>query len=108
MAIRKANYAASEQLIEQVVEIIVFAFLINYFSTKGIEYACAAIVTGTTFAEIISFVYSYFLYIYQLKKLSKKVSVKRTKPVRFIKNFISIWFPTTGNACLRSGLSTVD
>ncbi len=108
MAVRKAGYAASEQLVEQVIEIAVFAFLINSFASKGVEYACAAVVIGTTFAEIISFVYSYILYKTNLKKLLRKTNTKNTKNIRFIKNFISIWFPTTGNACLRSGLSTVE
>lgn len=108
IAIRRAAYTALEQVIEQVIEIATFALLIILMPTCSVEFACAYVVIGTTLAEIISFFYTYFLYTYELKKLAKKYVNNKNQPNNFFKKFISIWFPTTGNACLRSGLSMVE
>lgn len=108
IAIRRAAYTALEQILEQVIEISAFALLIILMPTSSVEFACAYIVIGTTLAEFISFFYSYFLYVYELKKLAQKYKGNKNTKTKFSKKFLSIWFPTTGNACLRSGLSMVE
>lgn len=67
-AVRRVIKTASEQLFEQIIEIVVFMILIGNFAPRGIEYACAAVVIGTTLSEILSCVYSYLLYINDVKK----------------------------------------
>ena len=61
-AVRRAVKTASEQLLEQIAEIGIFALLINHLAPMGLEYACSAIVLGTTGAEIFSCLYSFLLY----------------------------------------------
>ncbi len=108
MAVRKASYAASEQLIEQIIEFLIFAILINLFPMSNIEYTCAYLVLSTTIAEVISFLFSYFLYAKDLSKRNESSQQKKLKPLNFFRKFISIWLPTTGNACLRSGFSMFE
>lgn len=108
IAVRKASYTAGEQLLEQIIEISVFALFIKFSPTYNVELACAYIVIGTTTAEIISFFYSYILYIFELNKIPKKVGNLKNNKTKISKQFMSIWFPTTGNACLRSGLSMIE
>lgn len=108
IAVRRAAYTALEQIMEQIIEIATFALLIKLMPTCSVEFACAYIVVGTTLAEVISFFYTYFLYVYELNKLAKKFKNSKNQTNNIFKKFISIWFPTTGNACLRSGLSMVE
>lgn len=95
---------ASEQLIEQLIEILVFSVIIGVFAPKGLEYACCAISIGTTAAEILSCGYSYILYA--IDKIKKEKS--KTKSKGFVKNFLYIALPVTASSCLRSGLSAIE
>ena len=104
-AVRKVLKTASEQVLEQVLEIIVFSLLIGFMLPKGIGYACAAVVIGTTVAEVVSFAYSYILYRIDVKKFKSKSS-SGNKGI--ICKMIKISSPVTGSACLRSGLSMVE
>ena len=51
-AVRQVIKTASEQLLEQIAEIVIFALVVNFLAPMGLEYACCAIVLGTTGAEI--------------------------------------------------------
>ena len=57
-AVRQVIKTASEQLLEQIIEMIIFVSLIGSMLPKGLEYACCAIVIGTTIAEFASCFYS--------------------------------------------------
>ncbi len=103
--VRRVIKTASEQLLEQIIEIIVFFTLIENFVPCKIELACASIVTGTTFAEILSSLYSYILYIYDIKNL--KFS-KDVKTIRTNSKILPIFLPFTASASLRAGLSTLE
>lgn len=99
---RKTLSSATEQIIEQVCEITVFFLLISQLSNKNMEFACSAIVIGTTSSEIISCVYSYCLYkidVHKYKGKSKK---------SFVKQLIKISLPITASSCVSSGLSTIE
>ena len=96
---------ASEQLIEQIIEIIVFSIIIGNFASKGLEYACCAIAMGTTISEMISCIYSYMLYI--LEK-NKKQKIQKQASNKFIRKFLYIALPVTASSCLRSGLSAIE
>lgn len=106
LATRNIIKSASEQLLEQIIEISVFAVLIVKLAPLGLAYACCAIVIGTTIAEIVSCVYSYILYILEKRKLV--CNVERPTEPPFTKNFLSNFLPVTGSATLRSGLSIVE
>lgn len=106
LATRNVIKSASEQLIEQVVEISVFAILIGKLAPLGIEYACCAIVIGTTVAEIVSFIYSYVMFVFEKKKLI--CLPKKQEEKSFIREFLGTFLPITGSATLRSGLSIAE
>lgn len=105
LAVRKVLQPASEQLLEQIIEILVFALLIGIMAPKGIEYACAAVVIGTTTAEMISFVYSYLCYKIDVSKYKAN---HNSGSVKILKSLVKISAPVTGSACLRSGLSMIE
>jgi len=54
LAKRKVGKNASAQILEQFVMIFIVVSLIGMFAAKGLGYACAAVVLGTTAAEIVS------------------------------------------------------
>ena len=103
-AVRKVIKTASEQLLEQLIEIAIFALLIGFLAPKGLEYACCAIVLGTTGAEILSCGYSFFLYYLEVRK----VRTKSQKQPGLFRKVMSICLPVTASSCLRSGLSMVE
>ena len=76
-AVRQVIKTASEQLLEQIAEIVIFALVVNFLAPMGLEYACCAIVLGTTGAEIFSCLYSFLLYWGELRKLRGKASKGR-------------------------------
>lgn len=103
-AVRSVFKTASEQLLEQLIEIIVFITLIQRLSVVDIELSCAAIVIGTTVAEFLSCIYSYFLFRYDIRnQRSPLIKVKDS----FL-SILSIFLPLTASASLRSGLSTIE
>lgn len=95
---------ASEQLLEQIVEIGLFAVLVTTMAPMGIEYACCAVAIGTTVAEVVSFGYSLLLYKLDIKKQR----LKEEKMQGFWKKAVQIALPVTVSACLRAGLSTIE
>ncbi len=103
-AVRRVIKTVSEQLFEQIIEIIVFIILIGKLAPLGIEYACAAIVIGTSVSEFFSCIYSYILYIYDIKKFS----ITRKLKSQLSSKIIFIFLPLTASASLRAGLSTVE
>lgn len=103
-AVRRVIKTVSEQLFEQIIEIIVFIILIGKLAPLGIEYACAAIVIGTSVSEFLSCIYSYILYIYDIKKFS--ITEKLKSPLS--SKIVFIFLPLTASASLRAGLSTIE
>lgn len=103
-AVRKVIKTASEQLLEQIIEILVFSAIIGVLAPRGLEYACCAIVIGTTLAEVISCGYSLILYILDRKGNSNEMVSYKTS----LKKIAEISIPITVSNCLRSGLSTLE
>lgn len=101
---RTAIKTASEQLLEQVIEIAVFACVVGVMAPMGLSYACCAVAIGTTAAEILSCGYSYVLYRLDIKRLQGK----RTRVAHFFRKALWIGIPVTLSSCLRSGLSTAE
>lgn len=101
---RKAFFTAAEQIIEQVTEFAVFAFLVNRLLPYGIEYGCCAIVIGSLAAEVISAAYSAWVFARDLRLLGAD-----SKPYKgFYREFLKIGVPVTASSCLRSGLSLAE
>ena len=105
-AVRKVIKTVSEQVFEQFIEIVVFSMLIGLLAPKGIEYACCAIVIGTTVAEIVSCLYSFLLYLFDVRHLGRRGEDEPAKGL--LRKILVICLPVTGSSCLRSGLSMVE
>lgn len=101
---RTAIKSASEQLLEQIIEITVFAIIIGTMSSKGLSYACASIAIGATVSEIITCLYSYIMYRLDALKSQNKAKIELST----LKKIASVGFPITISSCLRTGLFTVE
>lgn len=103
-AVREVIKTASEQLLEQLIEIGIFAAIAGYLIPKGIEYACCAIVIGTTVAEVVSLFYSFLLYYADVQKFEMCCGPDK----KIYRNILKISLPITASSCLRSGLNTLE
>lgn len=101
---RTAIYTASEQLLEQIIEIAVFACVVGTMAPMGLTYACCSVAIGTVLSEVVTCVYSYVLYALDARKLKGK----ETPMPKFLRRVLSIGAPVTASSCLRSGLSTAE
>lgn len=102
-AMRQAIKTAGEQLIEQIIEMSIFAILVGFMAPMGVEYACCAVAIGATVSEVITAVYSIVLYRLSVRKISCR---SKSFPVK--KHMLFIALPVTLSACLRSGLSIIE
>ncbi len=101
---RKMIFTAAEQLLEQLAEIGVCIIVFSYFSPQTPQGACCAAVSGTTAAELLSFVYSLSVYIIHKKRLHC-----RKEPVKhIIADALPVALPCTANSGLRSALSAIE
>lgn len=104
LAVRTVIKSASEQLFEQIIQILICINIITPFCEKGLEYACCAVAIGTTISEIGSCIYSAVLYLLDIRKYK----TKGEKSSGTIKKLFSIGLPVMGSSCLRSGLSMYE
>lgn len=102
-AMRQAIKTAGEQLIEQIIEMGVFALLVGFMAPMGVEYACCAVAIGATVSEVITAVYSMALYQLSVRKIKGD---NKSFPIK--KHIAFIALPVTLSACLRSGLSVIE
>ena len=106
---RAVMKTASEQLIEQIIEIVIFSIVSTPLIGKGIAYACAALAIGTTLSEVASCLYSYILYRIDVRKLvSNSDTHSDGKIPHLLQQALYIALPVTGSSCLRSGLSLIE
>ena len=105
LAVRSVLKSASEQLLEQLVQIGVCAGIITSFCERGLEYACCAVAIGTAVSEIASCIYSAALYVLDIRKLNcGRGRVSKS----MVHKLIEVALPVTGSSCLRSGLSMFE
>ena len=101
---RQTIQTSVEQLLEQVIEMGVFAVSFAVLKPDTLEKACCTAVLGTTAAEVISFIYSMICYYFDIRKLH--CQSERTD--RLARKIISVAVPVMANSCLRTGLSAVE
>lgn len=99
---RRAFLPATADVVEQAVEIAVFASLVNSMASRGIEYGCAAIVLGTTASELISC--SYLGLFYRFRPGRQQESTGTGVLTRLTR----VAVPVSATACLGAGLRTVE
>lgn len=101
-ATRKMYKSASSQILETLVKIVSIILLLNLFINRGVEYICLALIIGDFISEVISFIYIYSLYKFDISKLPL---------YRFstscIKKFFNICTPVAITSYIKSGLSTL-
>lgn len=101
-AVRKMYKSASSQAIETVVKIIAIIFLLNFFIGKGLEYVCLALIIGDFISEVVSFLYLYSIYSYDVNNLPAY-----RFNVSCVKRFFNICAPVALTSYIKSGLSTL-
>lgn len=102
-AMRQAIKTAGEQLIEQIIEMGVFAILVGFMAPMGIEYACCAVAIGATVSEVVTAAYSMLMYRFSVRKIKGEI-----KGFSIKKHITFIALPVTLSSCLRSGLSIIE
>ena len=101
---RQSIQSCSEQILEMITEIGVFVLLFETAKPSTLETGCICIVTGTLFAEIISFIYMLLLFLPDIRRLSRDSE----KAPGLFSASMRIALPASGNAMLRTGLSAVE
>jgi stage V sporulation protein B len=102
-AIRNVKKTAFAQVFEQILQIYLVTFFINYFLPSGIEYACISLVLGSCISEIASFLLILFFY----KREVRKNKIIKTKEDNYTKQILKITVPIALTSYIRSGLSTL-
>lgn len=67
-AVRRVYKTACSQFFEQIIKIAVTAYFISYFLPSGLEYACFCLILGDVVSEVASFMLSFLLYMWDLRK----------------------------------------
>ncbi len=101
---RKTVQVSGEQLLEQLIEIGVFALLFSLQKPADLTQACCTTVIGTTAAEVVSFIYSLLCYNADIRGYCKE----KEKVQGMYRKMLPIALPVTANACTRSGLSAAE
>ncbi len=102
--VRKAVQPASIMLFEQIVQFLLLIAIIDSFASRGLEYACFAVILTSVAAEGITFIYSFILY--RIEKHRSKLKVVRDSNIQ--KKILGIAVPVAGSSYLRAGLRTVE
>jgi len=105
-AVRRIYKSAISNVIEQFIKIAIIIVALDYFAPRGIEYACLALVIGTSVSEGISFSYMFLLYLVDKKRHLPKHDARPS--AQLTKRMLGISVPIALSAYLRSGLSTAE
>ena len=102
-ALRKNGKNAMSKIFEQFVKMIATFYLISLAIPNNIEYICLALVLGEAISEIMSFLFSFGLYVIQKRKYTNKNIIK----TNYIKSIFEITLPVSITSYVRSGLSSL-
>jgi len=103
MATRRVYKSASAQILEQIIKITISIISLDFFTKKGIEYACLCMVLCGSIAEISSFLYLYLLY-----RIDKKRYKNKNKRKNSWSSLLKIATPVALSTYLRSALVTIE
>ena len=102
--VRRIYKNAIGQTLEHVVKVLITAYLLSLFLPRGLSYACFALILGDLISEIISFVFIYFVFLFDQKIYNKKPEINSGN---YTNKLIRISIPIAITSYIRSGLSTV-
>ncbi len=104
-ALRRVNKSASAQFFEQFIKISATSALLTLIAPRGIEYACMAVIGGGTVAEVLSFLYTFVVYKYDL---ARNFGNKKSHVTGLTKKMCRISMPVAFSSYLRTGLVTLE
>ncbi len=108
-AMRNVTKTASGELLEQFVTIGAVVCLFTFLAPQGLEYACAAVMLGSTLGEVASCTYTFFFFIRDKIKLQDTPGNKFQYTFRkALQDMLHIELPIMFGSLLRNGLVTVE
>lgn len=102
-ALRKNGKNALTRIFEQFVKMIATFYLISLAMPNELEYLCLALVLGEAISEVMSFLFSFGLYVIQKRKYTNKSIIK----TNYIKSIFEITLPVSITSYIRSGLASL-
>jgi stage V sporulation protein B len=106
VGVRRVSKNAIAKFFEEFIKITASFALLSMLVPPGIESACYALILGDVIAEILSFIYLYFLYIRD-KSFSSSFACNFKDLDSYNKRILRISIPVALTSYLRSGLSTL-
>lgn len=103
-AVRRPYKSSSSDVVSLLIKIITILILIPTFDLSNINNVVLILTLGITISELISFVYTYFLYILDRKKL-KLTRICNSN--NFLHRIFRISIPVALTSYIRSGLSSL-
>ena len=104
VAVRRVTKGAFSQVFELLVKIAVTVFALKIYVSRGIEYACMAVVGGGSVAEIASVLMMYGLYRPDIQQYQSQKEGEK----RYLGRMLHIAMPVAVSSYLRSGLVTLE
>lgn len=104
-ALRKNGKNAISRVFEQFVKMMATIYLISLVMPNRIDYMCLALVLGEAISEIVSFFFSFGLYVFQKRHYNNKN--KYMARTNYMKSIFSITLPVSITSYIRSGLSSL-
>ena len=105
-AVRRIYKSAAASMIEQCVKISIILVSLYFLAPRGVEYACLALVIGSSVSEGFSFTYLMALYLLDKRK---HINAKKGENKKGLtKSMLNISLPIAFSAYLRSGLTTAE
>lgn len=105
-AVKRIYKSAVSNIVEQFLKIGIIFGALGALAPRGTEYACLALVIGTSVSEGLSFSYMLVLYLIDKRRHIKKTDVSASP--HLTKRMLGISLPIAFSAYLRSGLSTAE
>lgn len=102
-AVRRPYKSSTADIISILTKIITILVLIPNFNLSNLDEIVLLLVLGTTISELVSFLYTYVLYIFDKKHLRNS----RNSNNNFLHRILKISLPVAMTSYIRSGLSTL-
>ena len=104
-AVRRVHKSALKTLFEQGTKILLTVLGLRLLLPRGTGWACAAVVGGSSLAEVLSFLLSFLLY---RRDLRRQIGHGGSPAVGLWRELCRIALPVAFTAYVRSGLLTVE
>ncbi len=106
MAVRRVYKTVAGQFLEQISKLIATIILFNlYVTDNSLEKICFALILGDVISEIVSFLYSILIYIFDINYHFSKLKINSSN--NFLFRIFRILIPVSLTSCIKSGISTV-